>query len=297
MSKRRKRRDPSKEAVSCQVLQMARTDAEERVVHICPIYRPKTQKEPELIGTGFFLAFGERKFLLTAAHVFGPAGEGYQELWIPNPRTGNLTELVGTYARSKPNGGSTENDQNDVGIVLLAQRLAEQIEPESFITSSFLDCDDMGDFRYPYVAMGFPWRKSPRICRRSRVASATPCSYASELLRDEHLKSLGLDSRSHLFLRYDKRHSRSEYRRDLTAPDPHGMSGGPLWRLEPGSGHATRSLLVGIIIEWRKPPGGLLAVRLPIALAGIAKLCPEIANQIPQTQTLPIDITSPPLAP
>lgn len=253
--------------------------------------------EPELIGTGVFFSIGHRRFVLTAAHVFGPTGKGHQELLIPSYSTGTLTELVGTYVRSKPNGGAGADDSNDVGIVLLDDGFAEQIDTDSFVKLDLVDVDDIGDFQRPYMAMGYPWRVSPKVCRRSKMAKATPFSYAAELLKDEHLLKQGLSPHSHFLLRYAKRHSRNESGRDITAPDPHGMSGGPLWRIEPSNDQGATSRLVGIIIEWHRREGGLLAVRLPVALAGIGQLCPDIAHLIPQTRTLDIKITSPPLAP
>lgn len=252
--------------------------------------------EPELIGTGVFLAIGNRRFVFTAAHVFGPPGEGSQHLYIPSDRTGNLTELLGTHVRSKSNEDSSEHDTNDVGIVLLDDDLAGQINPDSFVRIDSVDVDDIGDFQRPYMAMGFPWRVSPKVCLRSRMATATHWSYATELLRNEDLLKLGLGRKSHFLLRYAKRHSRNESGRDITAPHPQGVSGGPVWRLDQINDRDQTSRLVGIVIEWREEVGGLLATRLPMTLAGIGQLCPDIAHLIPRTRTLAIEITSPPLA-
>jgi hypothetical protein len=296
MAKRKKRHDPLKVAVSNQIFRIAKAEAKHLSNFICPIYRPKTATEPELIGTGVFLAIGNRKFVLTAGHVFGPPGQGHHQLLIPSHTTGNLTELVGIHVRSKTNQDPRADDTNDVGIVLLEDGLAQQVATDAFVSLELVDVDDIGDFLRAYVAMGFPWRVSPRVCRRSKVARATIFNYASELLKHERWCNLGLTPRSHFLLRYAKRHSRNESGRDMTAPDPHGMSGGPLWRIEVSEGRPTACRLVGIVIEWRKECGGLLAVRMPIVFAGIAQLCPEVAHLIPQTRTLDILITSPPLS-
>lgn len=297
MAKRKKKHDPLKVAISNQIFSTARSEAKHLRNYICPIYRPRTATEPELIGTGVFLAIGERRFVLTAAHVFGPVGEGHRQLLIPSHTTGHLTELAGTYVRSKTSENPGADDTNDVGIVLLGHDLVQEISTHAFVSLELVDVDDIGDLRRAYVAMGFPWRVSPRVCRRSKVAKATVYSYASELLKHEKWSSLGLTPASHFLLRYAKRHSRNESGRDMTAPDPHGMSGGPLWRLEVSDDRSTACRFVGIIIEWRKEHGGLLAVRIPIVLAGIAQLCPDIVHLIPQAQTLDITITSSPLSP
>lgn len=297
MAKKKKKRNPFKLLQSYFVLQAANREASKRITHICPIYRPNTVLEPELIGTGVFLAIGNKRFVLTAAHVFGPAGEGHQMLYIPSHTSGNLTELAGTYLRSMPNDDVKRGDSSDVGIVLLDDTLTEQITPESFISLSMVDVDDVGNLRRPYLVMGFPWRVSPKVCRRTRIATAKAFSYATELFNNEHLQNLGLSPASHFFLRYAKRHSRNQHGQDLTAPDPHGLSGGPVWRMEPADVQGETSKLAGIIIEWHRNEGGILAFRLPLVLAGIGQICPEIAHLIPQARTVNIVITSPPLAP
>lgn len=263
--------------------------------HICPIFRPRNAMEPELFGTGVFLALGNRRFVLTAAHVFGPVGQGHQELHIPNHQTGKLTELVGTYVRSKPDDGENPNDLNDVGVVLLEENLASQIDDDSFVKISAVDVHDVGSFQRPYLAMGFPWRVSPKADRRSRIVKASDQSYAANLLSHDKLVKLGVRPDTHLLLRYAKRHSKTELGRDLTAPDPDGMSGGPLWRVEPLNGDSPSAYLVGIILRWYRSQGGLLAIRMPVVLAAIEQLCPDVAGLIPRSQTLTIQVTTPPL--
>lgn len=283
--------------LSSLVFARGKIEASKRRAHVTPIYRAKSATEPELIGTGVFFAIGDRRFVLTASHVFGPPGEGHQCLYIPSHRTGNLTELVGTYVRSNPDKSSGGNDTNDVGIVLLDEGLAEQIEIGAFVTPDLVDVNDIGDFAMPYMAMGFPWRVSPKVCRRSRTAKASIFSYTSELLKHERLQERGLNPQTHFLLRYAKRHSRDRTGRDITAPDPHGLSGGPLWRLEPLNRHGESSRLVGIVIEWDRKEAGLLAFRLPLILAGIGQICPELSHLIPKSETLAIQITTPPLKP
>lgn len=263
--------------------------------HICPIFRPKNAMEPELIGTGVFLAVGNRRFVLTASHVFGPHGAGHQELHIPNDQTGKLTELVGVYVRSKPEGGRDVDDLNDVGVVLLADTLAAQIEDDNFVRISSVDVDDIGNFHRPYLAMGYPWRVSPKANHRTKMVTASDRSYAADLLSHAELVKFGVRPDTHFLLRYAKRHSRTEFGRDITAPDPDGMSGGPLWRVEPLNSDGEQAFLVGIVIKWYRLQGGLLAIRMPVILAAIEQLCPDVAELIPRSRTLGIQVTSAPL--
>lgn|GEM_PF-2974522 len=297
MAKRKKRNNAYRFLISSLVNNLvfgrAKIEASKRKAHVCPIYRAKLSTEPELIATGIFFSIGDRKFVLTASHVFGSSDEGHQYLYIPSHRTRDLTELVGTYIRSTKDKSADANDTNDIGIVLLHEELAAQIESSAFVTMDMVDVYDIGDFTKPYMAMGFPWRVSPKVCRRSRTATASIFSYLSELLGHEKLLKRGLSSRTHFLLRYAKRHSRDHTGRDITVPDPHGLSGGPLWRIEPLNSDGETSRLVGIVIEWDREEGGLLAFRLPLILAGIGQICPEIAHLIPESETVAVKITTP----
>jgi hypothetical protein len=120
-----------------------------------------------------------------------------------------------------------------------------------------------------------------------------PACYTANILPDAKLAEIGVHRGSHLLLAFKKRHSRDTIGRDITAPDPYGMSGGPLWRFDIYTGQKPTSRLVGILIEWRDEIAGILAVRMPIVLAGIAHQHPKLGGFIPKTTTVSVTVIMP----
>jgi hypothetical protein len=65
-------------------------------------------------------------------------------------------------------------------------------------------------------------------------------------------------------------------------PDPHGMSGGGVWRIDDLQASNDPTLrLVGIIIEHHpQPHHTMIATRIGIAFEGIARLYPELRARL-----------------
>ena len=155
-----------------------------------------------------------------------------------------------------------------------------------------VDVDDIGKPGATYIAMGYPATKNAKIDTKEKTLKRRPASYTANILPSGKLDGLGVHSGSHLLIAFEKRHSRDRAGRDITAPDPFGMSGGPLWRFDVFS-DVPGTRLVGMLIEWKSEAGGILAVRLPVVLAGIARNYPSLTEFIPKTSTVQVDVQSP----
>ena len=142
-------------------------------------------------------------------------------------------------------------------------------------------------FTSPWV----PASKNKDIDKQRRSFKRKPASYSSNILPPSTLGKLGVEPASHLLLGFDKKKSRNTAGRTITAPDPNGMSGGPLWRFEIYKDQKLTSRLVGILIEWRTEVKGMLAIRMPILLAGIAYNYPHLIHVIPKTRTVGVMVT------
>jgi hypothetical protein len=287
MAKKRQK-DQLKEFMIQQIAREAANESVDLLRHICAIYRADQNGEPEQFGSGVFLAVGSRHFMLTAAHVLDD--NAHSTLYIPSTKTLKLVELKGDSFCSKAVDGDRERDRTDIGVVLLSPDLVDHIGPDAFATVPMVDVDDIGTAGGSYIAMGYPWRKNAKLNRAKRTVKGRPLSYTANILPPEKLKSLGVHQGSHLLLEFDKRHSRDETGRDVTAPDPEGMSGGALWRFDVFGDEPLTSRLVGIVIEWRDELGGILTVRLPVILAGIAHEYPDLAYLVPATFTLGVTV-------
>jgi hypothetical protein len=285
---KRKRRDPYKEFVISNLAQGAAEVSKKLTEHLRPIYIANSANEPELIGTGVLIAVGSHRFLVTAAHVFAQAGG--VTFYIPNDASGDLQVLKGQRASSVSNQLRHKDDVIDIAVVWLDTSLASQFKPSAFVSTANINLDDTGDPTRVYIAMGYPWRKNQKINRVTRRLRASIHAYAANILPFNDLAAAGLQPGSHMMLRYQKRHSRTQDGRDVTAPHPHGMSGGPLWRFDPYGAASDITHLVGILIEWKHSEGGLLAVRMPVVFAAMSCLCPEVADLLPSANSIKVEI-------
>ena len=74
----------------------------------------------------------------------------------------------------------------------------------------------------------------------------------------------------------------------VTAPDPHGMSGGGVWRLgkyQELEHQPVKPSLIGIGIEFRKENRLLLGIRATFLVASLAACFPETASALPRLPT------------
>ena len=78
----------------------------------------------------------------------------------------------------------------------------------------------------------------------------------------------------------------------VTPTDPHGISGGPVWRLGPipdvDRGN-NEPKVVGIGLEYR--PDALIALRLSFVLETIRSLHPDLSPLIPRSQWIGVGVT------
>ena len=288
-------KNPTKDALAEYMIQkiaaQAETESRKLLKYITAIYRVDAASNPEQFGTGVFLNVADQYFLVTAAHVLDDNKDS--TLYIPSNKSGNLVTLEGPSFKSIADGGDRNNDRTDVGVVVLKPELVNEIGRDSFLPVSMTDVDDTGKQGDIYIAMGYPAKKNEKVDLVKNTFKRSPASYTANILPDEKLAAIGVQRGSHLLLAFKKRHSRDTAGRDITAPDPYGMSGGPLWRFDIYTGQKPASRLVGILIEWRDEVGGILAIRIPIVLAGIAHQFPKLADFIPKTSTVNVSVNTP----
>jgi hypothetical protein len=127
-----------------------------------------------------------------------------------------------------------------------------------------------------YLVIGFPRSKQARQHAHGTI-NAVPL-HPIVLPRPEPLyDDYGALPATHLLLEYDRSDFALEQKGALLA-DPHGMSGGGVWRIDHmlGPGEPTLSL-VGIMIEHHpQPKHTLVATRIGVAFEGVGRLYPEL---------------------
>jgi hypothetical protein len=242
---------------------------------VTPLYRMKVGNEPELGASGVWLAVGNRRFLVTAAHVVDE-----KFIWFPMQQ--GFRKLPDFAVISNPPRGNRNADKMDVAIFpLTTDEIAAMHPYHQFVGVTDIDVNlnyVLGD-RFEFT--GFPYRGA-RLIRRRRLITQRYVSIIDRIATQREYKRWGYSHLSHIFMRYVRR----KMLRNgvlITGPKPHGMSGGGIWKLYPGTN--TRKL-AGIAIE--TPGQFLVGTRITLVLEVIRTIAPALDQLIPRPQDVSI---------
>jgi hypothetical protein len=271
-----------------EIIAAGETEARQFLNFITPIYRehPKRLRQPEQFATAIYLSVETNYFLGTAAHVLDETADS--TIYCAADTT--LEAIEGQSVRSALVQGSRKNDKVDIGIVKLDEKIANRIGLHHFLPIHSLNIDDHGDGEF-CVAVGYAVTRNTRVDLQRRSIRRCPSSFTNRLQPLRVVENIGLDPACHLLLEFEKKKAFTSENRKIVAPNPTGMSGGPLLRLDLGNKSGQASL-AGVLIEWERATSvkGMLAVRIAVAAAAIRFMCPELASVIPQAANLQITI-------
>ena len=254
---------------------------------VCPIFSANRKSEPELVGSGVLLRVSSRVFLLTAAHILD---ENERTNFYVSGKS-ELIELLGRSYYGVSPGSGRRRDKIDVGFVLLSDAVVGELYPRlEFLAVDNLNVNDIAIPGNPYAFVGYPTtRNKPRLHHKIRLGGMMLTLAAAT--EDKYVQ-LGLSSSTHLVACFDR--SRVAGQAGRTAPDPHGMSGGGVWRLERSPDFAAPQVfasLVALAIEWRRTSRVLVAVRISILVAMLRRLFPDIASQLCEPSRVGVRVT------
>ncbi|MDD5261705.1 MAG: hypothetical protein PHD76_07630 [Methylacidiphilales bacterium] len=275
--------------VAHEVLSNAQKEAKALQAYICAVYRPDKNMEPEQFATATRIKVDDHYFLVTAAHVLDDNDDG-NTLYIQGHVSGKLEELVGDSFRSSKVIGSRKQDHTDIGVVKINGTLLDNIGRDYFMSVEMLDPNDTGTSGGIYLAMGFPASKNRLTYNAGGKIKCRGMLYTANILPKEKIDQLKLGNSAHLLIGFDKKNTHTKDGVRIVPPDPTGLSGGPLWRYSPYDDSPVKSRCVGIMIEWRQEVKGLLALRVPVLIAGIAHEYPQLKQYLPQTITVRVNI-------
>lgn len=267
---------------------LAAEEAAKQLLKFCTaVYRVDDKGNPVQYGSGFFLRSKSKHYLISAAHVLDEQCISDTSLYIPSARSDFLM-LVGDSFRTVAINENREKDKIDFGFVDLQSDFIESIGRENFITSECMDLECDCYQSGVYIAVGYPATRNKRIDKKRKKVKRKPFSYTSTLQSSSQLARLGADPKSSLLFNFKKKHSKDNQGNDVTAPDPYGMSGCPLWAFK-GS-HGTK--LVGVLIEYHHGVG-ILATRIGCVTEAINRFeHPEKAFSLPRNVTYNVSLNS-----
>jgi hypothetical protein len=97
--------------------------------------------------------------------------------------------------------------------------------------------------------------------------------------------SLGLNPTAQFAGEFSRNKQLDSEKRVVVGPEPHGISGGGVWRLGTPGQFATRTnaeRLVGLGIEYRASRSVLVGVRISLVVAALADAFPELRGNLPR---------------
>lgn len=245
----------------------------------CPIVGVEGVRA-ELVGSGFLLQVGNQLVLVTAAHVLHYRFQ--YELQIPGAT--RTVPIIGEINSTGP--GTPEANPKfgfDLGFVLLdREKMIEQ--PSSRIhTVQELDPDDLPFPGSVYGFVGCPASKNRR--KPGRTFEFTSY-YLGGVPRDKtSYDGLGHSMTTHFIMEFDRENMIARDGKRITVPDPHGMSGGPVWRLgrlEECRRGVSTPRIVGLGIAWPRPKKVLVAARVSLIFESMRQLIPGLAPHLPR---------------
>lgn len=233
--------------------------------YIVPIFSDDSGRRPELIGTGFLVSSASGSFLLSAAHV----------LDYPRPLFFYAAPKIKRWLSGdcrltkSPDGKRRESDRLDVGVLKLR---SPGLPPYPEVGKHALPVSDLMAGALPregkvYLVLGFPASKSrPHLVRRD--VTSEPHAIFNTSVRMEKYYEVGVASDSHIIIAFEETQALRPNGEVRTFPKLAGMSGSPVWLLydETGPNDPTRTLVVGIFIEYKKTDHALIATDVGIAL-------------------------------
>lgn len=243
--------------------------------HVIPIVEIDDRERPSVWGTALVVAHRGRIFLATAGHVLAPLREG-RKLHVYVAK-GQTREIGGEVLISAGPGEAI-----DLG-VLLAPEGALTFTPETGVEP--IDGSRLAGLHPPhdgrlFLACGYPTTKGRlRLDRgefRTSMSAHLAMGVPAELVRD-----LGL-SGGHIVVRMNKARVIGLSGHRQRAPDPHGMSGAPLFLMvdqEAPERMGAPLVVAGFAIEHRQSDQVLVASNSAFALIMMDKLLKQVQTR------------------
>jgi hypothetical protein len=265
--------------------------------HMVPIYRKNGDELPKLEGSSIYVRIKSLHFLLTAAHVTDAQKNG--PLFIPGKSSGLL--LPKRRTASGKTSTARSNDRFDIGWFILDDTQALELNTRfSPLSLAQIDFDDVTHRLDSYLFRGYYDAEYDPSANGGSFHHKLQGYYGPVLQEADVFKKLGIAPVSHIVIRWAKNNSFTLAGQESKPPDPHGMSGGGVWKFSSNNQKvlSEQSKLCGISIEIRKADKGrirvLVATRINFWFEHIVAAYPQFRPLIPKPRRMQIAILSPP---
>jgi hypothetical protein len=144
-------------------------------------------------------------------------------------------------------------------------------DPQTFLPLSAVDFLDDGKEDATYLVAGYPSNLFQEANPATGKPASRPVMHVTQVLSPSPLQRIGFSSDTHIFVRFKKTKVYFEGVK-TTAPDPYGISGGPVWRRDESDANGWK--LVGMATEWNHQFAGFVILRFKEARALIEHMHP-----------------------
>jgi hypothetical protein len=235
-----------------------------------PIFRDdELNGRSDLEGSCVLLKIGEQPFLLSAGHLFLDRHAHLRVL----PGSGPLVPLTPIQIFNTSNPDQKNEDEFDVAVVPLCPEIAQHFTQDELLSVDDLDVHEIASEGKIYSAFGYPVAYVRKTDEGQINLNATTLRTMVKIETYKHLK---LFQNTHFVVEFDRVNMARPTGDRATAPDPHGMSGGGLFRIE-----GNKAKLVGILIEWRNHKKVIVATHIGFCLELIRRQFPEASAALP----------------
>lgn len=221
--------------------------ADALLVHVISLCAKSSGARPVHVGTGILVEMAGQPFLISARHVLKDARSLF--FYIDTKVT---RKLSGQLLLGQLEAGTA--DRIDVAILRLQ---GPSLPPYPGVNKFCLSTNRMvraaavPRYEKNYLITGFPTTRTKANPHAMQLRSEAFCLIAQSS-NSEKYKSLGLSEETHIVLPLDRSETIHTNGTARIFPDPHGMSGSPVWWLPDDQNGLTIPMLVGIVIEYHE---------------------------------------------
>lgn len=242
---------------------------------IRPIYGSTEEGNPNHIGTCILLSIGQKKYLLTAAHIIEQ--NEHSSLYIGGKD--KLVLVEGDFnCTNKPNG-CRDKDHYDFAWLELSSTFSTRVGELRFISKESILQNQESTKGHLYLALGYPNSKNKKFDNRNKSIKPRLFKYSSIATEEPELcNELDISGNDHLFLDYNAKYSRDSNGFKTHSISPTGISGGAL--IDMGNiskpeqikiDAQCNGLLVGMLIENHRKHNVMCAVKIGLIVNKIEK--------------------------
>jgi hypothetical protein len=232
---------------------------------IVPIIDCNDEYNLHVIGSAVLLNYNSRIFLVTASHVI--PDDNNKTYFLPCEKS--RMPLGGHTMRMKSNDG---DDKHDLLLIALYEDIVNGLSNFTAIKVQDVDIQKTYGFNENVALFGYPTSRNRK--NRKSIQNFYIQGLMERTAPDAAYQNEKYSTDINILVNFERDNCLTSDLKGTTHPDPHGMSGGGVWRLfGPNDRYCpSEPYLIGIILEKSKYEKYVVAVKLGYVINALNKL-------------------------